>query len=160
MWKHWQSHEHDNVSVLVSEMELNKKFAQGRIHQSQFGTLDKQYASKCLPSVCQFYRMLDKHFDTVKHTQMHSDKCPGLKVFRSQPLVINHSPSVCQVYCTGTNGCVSGLDFNPFLQLSERQQQKGKLKPFDPLTPDGRNRKKGCKPATRERFITGEERRH
>ena len=46
--------------------------------------------------------MLDKHFDTVNHTWKHSDKCSVLKVFRSQLLVINHLPSVCQVFVKRT----------------------------------------------------------
>ena len=49
--------------------------------------------------------MLDKCCNMVKH----SDKFSLLKVFQTQPLVINHLPSVSQVYCTGTNGCVPGL---------------------------------------------------
>ena len=36
MWKHWQAHEHDNVSALVKEMELNKKFAQAMGINSEF----------------------------------------------------------------------------------------------------------------------------
>ena len=51
--------------------------------------------------------MLDKHFDTVNHTWKHSDKCSALKVFRTQLLVINYLPSVCQAYPIGTNGWVS-----------------------------------------------------
>ena len=33
---------------------------------------------------------------------------PVLKVFQTQPLVINHLESVCQVYRTGTIGHISG----------------------------------------------------
>ena len=89
------------VTLIDSLVTLNDSL--GCIHYSQYGTLDKQYASKCSVSVCQFYRMLDIYFDTEKHTWRHDDKCSVLEVFRTQPLVIKH----LQAYRTGTNGCVS-----------------------------------------------------
>ena len=80
---------------------------------AQYGMLDKQYASKCFEKVSQvfanFTECLTNNFDTINHTLKHSDKCSVLKVFRTHLLVIDHLPSVCQGYHTGTNGFVSGI---------------------------------------------------